>query len=179
MKLKPTFLALFALSIAIGPLAIDRALAQQFAVNPTEMQILISSMTNRYRKANGLGELKLGSEMAPIAQEYAEFLARTNTMGHTTDGRDPAQRVADHGIKNCGVWENVFEYWSAPSIAPLEMVAGEAIESWRQSHVHRENLLRAQATHVLVGAAGWTHDGKNYYKVVQVLIDDCNRQFSP
>ena len=49
----------------------------------------------------------------------------------------------------------------------------KAMELWKQSPGHWENLLRAPATHVGIGAAGWTHVGKNYFKVVQVFIDDC------
>jgi uncharacterized protein YkwD len=71
------------------------------------------------------------------------------------------------------VWENVYEYWSATDIASWETVAAKAMELWKQSPGHWENLLRAQATHVGIGAAGWTHVGKNYYKILQVFIDDC------
>ena len=47
------------------------------------------------------------------------------------------------------------------------------MELWKRSPGHRENLLRVQATHVGIGAAGWNHDGKNYDKIVQVFMDGC------
>jgi hypothetical protein len=65
----------------------------------------------------------MGPTIVSVAKEYAEFLARNNMSGHTADGRDPGQRVAARGIKNCGVWENVYEYWSATDIASWETVA--------------------------------------------------------
>ena len=63
--------------------------------------------------------------------------------------------------------------WSAPDIASWETVAAEAMEDWKRSPSHRKNLLREQATHMGLGVAGWTHDGKNHYKIVQIFIDDC------
>ena len=180
MKLKPVSLALFALGLAIGAAAaIDHTRADQLAVDSGKICVWTWNQTNAYRQANGVPRLIIGPTIVPIAQEYAEFLARNNMSGHTADGRDPVQRVAARGIKNCGVWENVYEYWSAPDIASWETVAAKAMELWKQSPGHRENLLRAQATHVGIGAAGWTHNGKNYYKIVQVFIDDCIPPGSP
>jgi hypothetical protein len=173
MKLKPVSLALIALGFATGPAAVDDTRADQCAVDSGKICIWMWNQTNAYRQANGVPRLIIGPTIVPIAQEYAEFLARNNMSGHLADGRDPGQRVAAHGIKNCGVWENVYEYWTAPDIASWQTVAAEAMEVWKQSPGHWENLLRAQATQVGVGAAGWTHDGKNYYKIVQVFIDDC------
>jgi uncharacterized protein YkwD len=174
MKLKPVPLALFALGLATWPAAIDHACADQFAVDSGKICVWTWNQINAYRQANGVLRLIIGPTIVPVAQEYAEFLARNNMSGHTADGRDPGQRVAARGIKNCGVWENVYEYWSAPDIASWETVAAKAMELWKQSPGHRENLLRAQATHVGIGAAGWTHDGKNYYKIALVFIDDCS-----
>ena len=47
------------------------------------------------------------------------------------------------------------------------------MEDWKRSPGHRNNLLGARVTHMGLGVAGWTHDGKNYYKIVQIFIDDC------
>ena len=110
MKLKPVSLALFALGLAIGAAAIDHARADQFAVDSGKIGVWMWNQTNAYRQANGVPRLIIGPTIVPIAQEYAEFLARNNMSGHTADGRDPGQRVAARGIKNFGVWENVSEY---------------------------------------------------------------------
>jgi uncharacterized protein YkwD len=183
MKLKLISLALCVLclvtepattSLASGLAVTNRAPAnQQFPVDWSSIWVWSWNQTNAFRQTNGLPALRLGPRQSIVANEYAEFLARNNASGHEADGRDPAQRVAARGIKNCGVWENVYEYWSAPSIASWDMVAAKAMDAWKESRDHRDNLLRAQATHMGIGAAGWTHDGKHYYKVVQVFIDDC------
>jgi uncharacterized protein YkwD len=170
MNLKPVSSALFALGLAT---AIDQARAEQFTVDSLKISAWMWSQTNAYRKANGVPGLIIEPKIVLVAQEYAEFLARKNMSGHTADGHDPSHRVAAHDVKNCGVWENFYEYWSAPDIASWEMVAAEAMEDWKCSPGHRKNLLRARATHMGLGIAGWTHDGKNYYKIVQIFIDDC------
>jgi uncharacterized protein YkwD len=175
MKLKPVSLALFSLGLVTGLAVIHRACADQFAVDSTKISASMWNQTNAYRQANGVPELVIEPAIVQVAQEYAEFLARKNLDGHTADGREPGQRVAAQNIKNCGVWENFYEYWSAPDIASWETVAAEAMEDWKRSPGHRKNLLRAQATHMGVGAAGWNHEGKNYYKIVQMFIDGCMR----
>jgi Cysteine-rich secretory protein family len=171
MKLKPLSIVIFALGLALP--AIDRARADQFAVDSDKICLWIWKQTNAFREANGVPRLILDPTIVRVAKDYADFLARKNVSGHKADGCDPHQRVAAGGIENCGVSENVCDYWSAPDIAPWETVAARAMELWKQSKGHRENLLRARATRVGIGAAGWKHDGKNYYKIVQVFIDDC------
>ena len=173
MNLKPVSFALFALALASGFPAIDHARADQFAVDSDKICEWIWNQANAHREANGVPRLILNPTIVKIAKEYAELLARKNVSGHTADGRDPDQRVAAAGIENCGVSENVCDYWSAPDIASWESVAAKAMELWQQSPAHRENLLRARATQVGIGAAGWTRNGKNYYKIVQVFIEDC------
>ncbi len=170
MNLKPVSFALFALGLAT---AIDQARAEQFTVDSPKISAWMWSQTNAYRKANGVPGLIIEPKIVLVAQEYAEFLARKNMSGHKADGHDPSHRVAAHEVKNCGVWENFYEDWSAPDIASWETVAAEAMEDWKRSPGHRKNLLREQATHMGLGVAGWTHDGKNHYKIVQIFIDDC------
>lgn len=173
MKLNPLSVVIFALGLASGLPVIDHARADQFAVDSDKICVWIWNQTNACREANGVPGLILDPAIVRVAKDYAEFLARNDVSGHTADGRDPDQRVAAGGIENCGVSENVCDYWSAPDIASWETVAAKAMELWKRSPGHRENLLRARATRVGIGAAGWTHDGKNHYKIVQVFIDDC------
>jgi uncharacterized protein YkwD len=173
MRLPPVPLTLFALGLTIGTIASDLARGDPFAVDSDRVSASILKETNAYRQKMGVPPLTLEPAIARVAQEYAQFLARTNKSGHTADNRDPGQRLNNRGITHCGVWENFFEYWSAPTIAPWETVAAQAMQDWKQSPGHRRNLLRDQAAHLGVGVAGWTHEGKHYYKIVQIFVDPC------
>ena len=62
---------------------------------------------------------------------------------------------------------------SPPNLASRETVAVQAMEVSKRSRGHRENLLRAQATHMGLGVAARTHDRKNYYKILLTFMDDC------
>jgi uncharacterized protein YkwD len=173
MRLSHVPLTVFALGLTTWAPAINLARGDQFAVDSDKLSTWILKETNAYRQKKGVPGLILEPAIARVAQEYAEFLARTNKSGHTADGRDPSQRLGNHGITYCGVWENFFEYSSAPKIAPWETVAAQAMQDWKQSPGHRRNLLRDHAAHIGVGLAGWTHEGKHYYKIVQVFVDPC------
>jgi uncharacterized protein YkwD len=140
-------------------------------VDTDKVSAWILKETNAYRQEKGVPPLILEPGIASVAQEYAQFLARTNKSGHTADNRDSSQRLNNRGITHGGVWENFFEYWSAPKIAPWETAAAQAMQDWKHSFGHRRNLLRRQAAHMGVGVAGWTHEGKHYYKIVQIFVD--------
>ncbi|MDQ2083856.1 CAP domain-containing protein [Xanthobacteraceae bacterium Astr-EGSB] len=170
----PIFAAILSLGITGGAGLVDitAAQAQQFKISPA-MKAYIWQQTNAYRKSKGLPPLRI--LLLGAAQPYAAFLARNNATGHTADGRTPAQRLVAAGEyrNNCGVWENVADYWSSPNIAPSRTAADFAMDFWKRSQGHRENLERANAKVLIVGEAGWTHGGKHYYKFVQMFVDDC------
>ena len=60
MNLKPVPLALFALGLATWPAAIDRACADQFAVDSGKICVWTWNQTNAYRQANGVPRLIIG-----------------------------------------------------------------------------------------------------------------------
>ena len=112
--------------------------------------------------------------LTQAAQQYAEFQARTNTTGHTADGRSVEQRIlATNAYKPCYHAENVFEYWSQPNVASPATVVAAAMQFWKNSAGHEANLRNTRVVHIGVGVAAWTHAGRHYYKVVQVFGDDC------
>lgn len=166
---------LFSLALACGapPLGMTAAQAQEFKVNPRQSAYILYR-TNEFREGKGRHKLRILPGAGP-AQQYAEFLARNDATGHTADGRTPAQRVEAARLyaENCGIWENVADYWSEPNVAPARTAADFAMNFWKKSPGHRENLERANAKVLMIGEAGWTHGGKHYYKFVQVFVDDC------
>src|SRR6185312_8941007 len=99
------FRRLFILALITAPLvgAAELAAADEFNIDSNSIFGSVFNQTNAYRKANGIHKLILSGRVKPVAQEYAEFLAANNAFGHEADGRTPAERVAAHGVKNCGV----------------------------------------------------------------------------
>jgi uncharacterized protein YkwD len=167
--LKPLFVMT---AMMIGAQA-DLALANAFSVDQASIGQSILSETNSFRRSNGVSNLAASSKVRAVAQSYAEFLARNNASGHEADGRTPGQRLAAAGMTNCTLAENVYEYWSQPNIAPWQTVASAAMNFWKGSPGHNANLRKADMTLLGVGSAGWTHEGRNYYKIVQLFTNNC------
>jgi hypothetical protein len=67
MKPKPVSLAPLALGLAIGPVAIDQARADKFAVDSGKISVWMWNQTNAYRQANGVPEVIVGRTIVPIA----------------------------------------------------------------------------------------------------------------
>jgi uncharacterized protein YkwD len=148
--------------------------AQQIQIDASQIVAAIMTETNRYRAAHGASQLQSHPALARAAQQYAEFQARTNTSGHSADGRTVQQRIlATNAYKPCAWAENVFEYWSQPNVAAPVIAANAAMEFWKKSPGHEANLRNPRMKQIGIGAAAWKHAGRNYYKVVQVFGDDC------
>lgn len=149
------------------------AQAQQISIDAARFTRPVLGDTINFRAANGAPAIEVNAALGQAAQQYAEFLARTNTVGHVADGRSVTQRiVATNAYQPCFSAENVFEYWSQPSTVTPPHVVTAALEFWKNSPGHRANLLDPRARHTGVGVAAWTHSGRHYYKVVQVFASD-------
>jgi uncharacterized protein YkwD len=172
MCLQLRFVTPILISLVGGLLAATPASAQAFDAQTKKMCTSIASLTDAYRQSKNVARLRFSGVLCRVAQKYAEYQAENDKSGHEADGRTPVQRVAAVYRKHCGVWENVYETWST-NRASWEEARDGAMSSWKNSPGHNANLLQAGATHVGAGAAGWTRDGKHYYKIVQVFNSDC------
>ncbi len=169
-----TFLPLLGLAGALTVTQITVTKADRFPVDSGSIWAWIYNQTNDYRASNGLPRLIFAPSVKDVAQPYADYQASTGTSGHEADGRTPGQRLDAAGIRYCGFAENVYEIWSTPGIPTWQTAAARAMEFWKHSPGHNANLLSPTMTSMGVGSAGWTYaNGRNYYKVVQVFIDDC------
>jgi uncharacterized protein YkwD len=173
MSLQLRFVALVPVFFVSYLLAAAPASAQPFDAQSNKMCTSIPHLTEGYRQSKNAGRINFSASLCRVAQKYAEYQARTNTSGHEADGKTPVQRVADARNKHCGVWENVYEKWSEPNPVSWEVARNEAMDFWKKSPGHNANLLRAEATHVGAGAAGWKHGNRYSYKIVQVFYNDC------
>jgi uncharacterized protein YkwD len=147
--------------------------AQSIAVDPTRAVRQIMGATIAYRESKGVASLTVNPQLMQAAQLYADYQARTNTTGHTADGRSVRDRIVATGYPPCFYAENVYEYWSSPNVSNVVDVGVAAMNFWKNSPGHEQNLRDPRAKHIGVGMAGWTHGTRHYFKVVQVFADDC------
>lgn len=110
--------------------------------------------TNRARTAQGLGVLEPQPELALAARQHAAEMARLGYLSHESPNPQTAllpQRVAAAGSPAQVVGENLV---SVSSVTALDSaLADEIVAGWLDSPRHRENLLRADYTHVGFGAS--------------------------
>ena len=67
------------------------ALAQRADLAGTERLVL--EATNEFRREEGVGAVRPNAALAKAAQDFADYMARTDRYGHEADGRSPADRA--------------------------------------------------------------------------------------
>lgn len=131
----------------------------------TEMVIL--EMTNAFRRENSVAAVRADPKLTAVARAYARYLAQSGRFAHEADGRKPHQRAEAQGYKFCFVAENLAMDANARGFSERGL-AQEAMNGWKNSPMHRENLLRPGATDIGIGVAkAPDHPGK--YISVQVF----------
>jgi hypothetical protein len=117
-----------------------------------QTEAAIVEMTNAFRKASALPQVKPNAALAAAARAFAAYLARTGHFSHEADGRKPEARAEAHGYSYCLVAENL-----ALNLDPrgfqARRLAHEVVEGWKSSPAHRANLLLADATEIGVAVA--------------------------
>jgi len=112
-----------------------------------QTEAAIVDMTNAFRKASALQEVKPNGVLAAAARAFAEYLAKTGKFAHEADGRKPQERIEAQGYRHCLVAENLA--WNLNSRGfESRQLAREVVEGWKNSSSHRENLLLSGATEV-------------------------------
>jgi uncharacterized protein YkwD len=102
---------------------------------------------NKERKAAGVEPLSLNAQLTKAAQEYAEYLARSDEFSHTAKGT-PRTRVKDAGYKPTAVGENIASGQQSPTAV---------VKDWLESKTHKENILSEDYSEV---GFGWATDAK-------------------
>lgn len=127
---------------------------------------MIVQKTNEFRKQHGLETVKTDPRLMQTAQDFAEFMARTNKYGHTADGQRPSQRASAHGYDYCIIAENI-AYQYNPAGISTEKLAEGFVTGWKNSREHRKNMLDPDVTETGVGAAHSQESGA--YFAVQLF----------
>ena len=123
---------------------------------------VILDQTNRFRKQQDLEPLSRQDQLQQAAQEFAEYMSKTDKYGHRADGRTPAERAEAAGYDYCIVRENI-AYVTDTGNNKAEPLARQFFEGWKESPEHRENLLADAATEIGVGLA--TGRGRTFFAV--------------
>jgi Cysteine-rich secretory protein family len=112
----------------------------------------IVEMTNAFRKASALQELKPNAALTTAARAYAQYLATAARFAHDADGRPPQDRALAQGYRYCLVAENLA--WQRDSRGfEARQLARQMVDGWKASTGHRANLLLPGMTEIGIGVA--------------------------
>lgn len=110
--------------------------------------------TNQARAAHGVGELQAHGQLALAARHHAAEMARLGYLSHESPTAATAllpQRVAAAGSALQVIGENLVSVSNVTSLDAA--LAADIVAGWLDSPSHRENLLRADYSHVGFGAS--------------------------
>src|SRR5581483_1168426 len=122
---------------------------------------LITKYTNQFRSQNQRDELKVNPQLTKAAQDFADYLAKTDTFSHTADGKRPSQRVSEHGYQFSMTAENIAWEFDSSSYT-TNALARAFVTGWRHSPGHRRNMLDGDLDEIGVGVARSAKTGRYY-----------------
>lgn len=112
-----------------------------------QTEVAIVALTNAFRKAGALQEVKPNPALTAAARAFAAYLAKTGKFAHEADGRKPEDRAQAAGYQYCLVAENLAWNLNSRGFESAQL-AREVVEGWKESPGHRENLLLRSATEI-------------------------------
>src|SRR5262249_51188365 len=102
---------LLAVAISVVPLlayAATEELAEAPAgPNLSQVQSLIISDTNQFRREEGRDPVHINAHLTDAAEAFAQYLAQSDKFSHEADGKEPWDRAREHGYSDCIVLENI------------------------------------------------------------------------
>jgi uncharacterized protein YkwD len=125
-------------------------------VKPSDFAARLLALHNDYRKAKGVGPLRLDPRLMASAQRESDDCAKHRRLSHTSsDGASPFDRMTAAGYHWITAGENIAE--GQPD-------AESAVDAWILDLPHRENMLNPQFTDVGFGLA-YDTNGVPYWTV--------------
>jgi uncharacterized protein YkwD len=114
-------------------------------VKPSDFAARLLTLHNDYRKARGVGPLRLDARLTASAQRESDDCAKRRVLSHTSsDGKTPADRIGEAGYRWSWEGENIDEGPPTPE---------GAFATWRNSPDHLANILRPEFVDVGFGLA--------------------------
>jgi uncharacterized protein YkwD len=137
------------------------AVAGQDGVDrPAAVERIVNG-TNRFRQEHDRAKVTINEKLAKTAQQFADYMARTDRYGHQADGRTPAERIAANGYEYCLVLENIAMRYSSAGYATAALADG-FVKGWIESPEHQKNMLDPDVTEIGVGLAMSGESGRYY-----------------
>lgn len=110
--------------------------------------------TNRQRVANGVDQLQYDASLHACARNHSVDMVEHNFFSHTSvvEGKTRmSDRLARVGYTNCTSGENIlYSPVKESYAATAKYLVGEV---WMNSPGHRQNILKAEYTHLGAGVA--------------------------
>lgn len=120
-------------------------------------------LINAQRKANGLQPLPWDPELARVARQHSENMAKAGFFNHKAPrGMTMVNRARAQGIRGWSALGENIAYNQG-----YDDPAGFVAERWMVSHKHRDNLMNSRWTRSAVGVA-IAQDGRVFF--TQVFI---------
>lgn len=145
--------AIAAVALAM-PMASVHAAPQTETVCADDEEVQFLDLINAYRAENGLGPLALSQSLSVASDAHSVDMASRGYFDHVTpDGATVEQKLRAAGYQGGTFGENI--------VAGTE-TAEEALQAWKDSPTHNENMLRASFGAIGIGryndpnsAHGW------------------------
>jgi len=103
----------------------------------------VVELTNQFRQENGLAPLTVNTQLTNAAETHSNNMADQDFFSHTgLDGSRSSDRAQSFGYSSSFVGENIH----GGSVSPEK-----AVEAWKNSPRHRENMLKPEYTEIGVG----------------------------
>lgn len=106
----------------------------------------IGAMVNNFRAQNGLHTLGSDATLDQVAQSWAEWMAANQTLQHNPNYR------SEIGGGWSAAGENIVRNTGGASMSS-SAITSWMVDWWKNSSVHRANMLNTKYTHVGVGYA--------------------------
>ena len=157
-------LAVFCLlMLAVGSASASAQRNEAFGQNARESQIF--SLINRERARSGLSALTWNPDLAGLARDYSQTMAREGFFDHIDgQGNSVVERAKHARIRGWQkIGENLFE------CEPTSELASLAMRGWMHSPTHRDNILDPEWRATGIGIA-YAANGDIY--VTEVFSDN-------
>jgi uncharacterized protein YkwD len=119
------------------------------------------TLTNRLRGNAGAAPLQWHAQLAQVAQQHADTMAREGWFDHVdTQGRAVGERLMDAGF--------VYRF-AGENISAGKATAQETFDWWLQSAPHRDNMLKAEFTDIGFGYCFMQTD-RNHFHHYWVMV---------
>lgn len=130
--------------------AYDQVVTERIEYNYNTIEVEILDELNLYRKALGLSELAVLTELSMESEDHNEYMIDAGTVSHDNFSQRASYLMNQTGAKKVG--ENVgFGYSSASAV----------VNAWLKSKGHRDNV-EGEYTHFGISVRQ-DENGRNYF----------------